>query len=99
VALALSLEQVVSLAGQDLAFRGETRADFAYNRAASLLLFSLPLGLTIVLHWLLPVEVEAAYSSPVGWAVAGALCGWCLLGYYLATAPERRTLRRPGGTP
>jgi Flp pilus assembly protein TadB len=97
VPLAESLEHIASLAHEDIAFRAEARADFAYTHGAALLVFSLPPLLTLALHWLEPASVALAYSGAQGWAVAGALAAVCVVGYRTVTAGERRATRRVGG--
>jgi len=89
-----SLERSAGAARDRIAYQAEVRADFAYMRAAASLVFSLPVALTLVLHWLLPGTVEAAYSGPVGWAMAAALAAWCVLGYRIVTVGERRSVAR-----
>jgi tight adherence protein B len=94
VPLGKALARSTGTAREKMAGRAEVRADFAYLRAAAGLVFSLPLVLTLVLHWLLPGAVEAAYSGPIGWGMAGGLGGWCLVGYRIVTGGERKSAAR-----
>jgi len=71
------LEEMSKLAHEDLEFRSETIADFAYIRGAALMvLFILPAFITVALHFVMPEKLTLVWNTPAGYLVLGFLILW-----------------------
>lgn len=93
VQLAQSLEMIAGLAREDIVFRNEVRAQFTLIRGTATLVFAFPILFTLVLRLIEPSMVVNAYSTPLGWAVAGAVAAASIGAYLVVTASERRAAR------
>jgi len=91
VALADALRLIAQVAASQLEFAAQTRATFAYSRAAAAAMFALPAIISGVLRLILPGTLEYAYSRPVvGWVAALGIAGWCVGGYLFVAGGARR---------
>ena len=94
VGLSEALEMIATLAREDLVFRGEVRASFALIRGTAAVVFAFPVFVTLMLRLLAPETVADAYSSPLGWAIAGLVAAGSVGAYLLITSGERRAARQ-----
>jgi len=93
------LEEMATLAQEDLEFRSETIADFAYIRGAALMtLFILPAFVTIALHFVMPQELTLVWNTPTGFLVLGFLVLWTGGIYRAVTGAESAAAALGQGT-